>query len=405
MRRAGTPRHRCRRRPRDSRLRRSPHPLRRPGLVGRRAVAQLDARGHHLRDGELRGRVRAGAARTRGSPGRSDGRGRGHPRRGAGRGHPVGLGVVRRLHGGGRRAPARHRLHGAGAARPAPHLCDGRARGGRAAGQRRRHRGHARAPAPGARGRRGRLHHRAHRQPPDGARRRHPGVGGLCPRAHVSGRRVPRPRPWRPAGGQRLRPDAGAGPLRSRVRPPRGDGGRQRPAAVDLDHGARPRARSVAPHHGPRRARRRPRRRPPLSGGRPRHRRPARARCQLPPLHGLPVLPGDRPPAARRAGDSPAHARTPLAHPVRAERAGRGRHAHPATGRPLPGQPAERGAQAVSDGGATGLRAGRRRAPRRPAARCSTSSTTRCSRTTAARFSTSPSTTTAGSISVPCARC
>ena len=70
-RRPGAPRrrrrapHRRRRRPaRHPRLRRPPHPLRRPGHVGPAAHAVVLARRHHRGHGQLRRRLRAGAARA-----------------------------------------------------------------------------------------------------------------------------------------------------------------------------------------------------------------------------------------------------------------------------------------------------------------------------------------------------
>ena len=55
---------RRRRARRDAGLRRHPHPLRRPGHLGPAARAVLLPRRHHGRDGQLRRRLRAGAART-----------------------------------------------------------------------------------------------------------------------------------------------------------------------------------------------------------------------------------------------------------------------------------------------------------------------------------------------------
>ena len=93
-----------RRRPaRHARLRRRAHALRRPGHLGPAAHADVLARRHHGRDGQLRRRLRAGAARQARVAHRPDGRRRGHPRRRAVRGHPVGLGVVPRVPRRGRR--------------------------------------------------------------------------------------------------------------------------------------------------------------------------------------------------------------------------------------------------------------------------------------------------------------
>ena len=79
------------------RLRRRPHPLRRPGHLGRRPHAVVLARRHHRRAGQLRRGLRPGAPRRPGRADRADGGRRGHPRRRAVRGHPVGLGDVPRV--------------------------------------------------------------------------------------------------------------------------------------------------------------------------------------------------------------------------------------------------------------------------------------------------------------------
>ena len=52
---------RCRRRLGDARLRRHPHPLRRPGHLGRDLLAEHPSRRDHGGDGQLRRRLRAGA--------------------------------------------------------------------------------------------------------------------------------------------------------------------------------------------------------------------------------------------------------------------------------------------------------------------------------------------------------
>ena len=142
---------RCRRRLGDARLRRHPHPLRRPGHLGRDLLAEHPSRRDHGGDGQLRRRLRAGEE----GPGRradqADGRRGGHPRRRARRRHPLELGELSAVHGRARRDAAQPRLPAAGPARPGADGGDGRARlhpGGR---RRRRHRGDARAGARGAR--------------------------------------------------------------------------------------------------------------------------------------------------------------------------------------------------------------------------------------------------------------
>ena len=66
---------------RHARLRRRAHALRRPGHLGPAAHAVVLARRHHGRDGQLRRRLRAGAARPPRLADRPDGGRRGHPRR------------------------------------------------------------------------------------------------------------------------------------------------------------------------------------------------------------------------------------------------------------------------------------------------------------------------------------
>ena len=82
---------------RHARLRRHPHPLRRPGHVGPAAHAVVLARRHHRRHGQLRRRLRAGRAGAARLADRPDGRRRGHPRRGA---------VGRASSGAGSRSPS-----------------------------------------------------------------------------------------------------------------------------------------------------------------------------------------------------------------------------------------------------------------------------------------------------------
>ncbi len=62
-----------------------------------------------------------------------------------------------------------------------------------------------------------------------------------------------------------------------------------------------------------------------LPGRVARHRRAARARGDVPPVHGVPVVQGDRAPAARRARRAAARSRAARADPRRDQRQGRGR--------------------------------------------------------------------------------
>ena len=98
---------RRRRRARHARVRRHPHPLRRPGHVGRAADAVVLARRHHRGDGQLRRRLRAGRARAPRVAHRPDGGRRGHPRRRAVDGIKWALGALPRV-------PRRARRSGAG---------------------------------------------------------------------------------------------------------------------------------------------------------------------------------------------------------------------------------------------------------------------------------------------------
>ena len=117
---------RRRRRLADARLRRHPHPLRRPGDLGRDLQPEHPPRRDDAGDGQLRRRLRAARARARGRPDRADGRRGGHPRRRADRGHPLALGELPAVHGRAGRDAAQPGLPGAGAARPAAHGRDGR---------------------------------------------------------------------------------------------------------------------------------------------------------------------------------------------------------------------------------------------------------------------------------------
>ena len=117
-----------RRRPaRHPGVRRHPHALRRAGHVGRAHGAVELARGDHGRHGQLRRRLRPGAARCALPSHFLDGRGRGHPRRRARRGDRLVLGELRRLPHRRGAAPARHRP-----VRAAPPRCTASVRHGRA---------------------------------------------------------------------------------------------------------------------------------------------------------------------------------------------------------------------------------------------------------------------------------
>ena len=158
-----------RRRPaRHARVRRHPHPLRRPGHVGLPHDPLELARRDDGRDGQLRRRLRAGAPRRARPADLAHGGRRGHPRRGARRGHRLDVGELRRIPRRRRAAPPRHRpvraapprraapLRHGGAGRP-PGGCDGGGRGGHA--------------QPGDRGHAGRRHRVldvAHAEPPHG---------------------------------------------------------------------------------------------------------------------------------------------------------------------------------------------------------------------------------------------
>ncbi len=141
---------------RHARLGRRAHPLRRPGDLGPGARAVELARRDHAGDGQLRRRLRAGAARPGGLPDRADGGRRGHPRHRAARGHRLALGVVPRVPRRARAHAARARRRGAGAALRDPRLRARRARA-RPRAQRRRDRRDGAPHARGAARRRGRL--------------------------------------------------------------------------------------------------------------------------------------------------------------------------------------------------------------------------------------------------------
>ena len=136
------PHRRRRRRAGDAGLRRHPHPLRRPGVLGQAGHAVVVARRDDGRHGQLRRRLRPGAPGHRGRARRADGGRRGHPRHRAARGHPVGLGVLRRVPRRDRHALQRRRRRPDPPRRPAL-LRDGRALLRRR--HRRRHRPHGRA--------------------------------------------------------------------------------------------------------------------------------------------------------------------------------------------------------------------------------------------------------------------
>ena len=127
-------------RDRHARLRRHPHPPRRPAGVGPDRHVELLARRHERRARQLRRHVRAVPAGRPGVPRRDDGERRGHPPRRDPRRAAVGLGDVRRVlrlarpdaEGPQRRRPRRPLR--------AAHLRDGRARARHRAGDGRRHR-------------------------------------------------------------------------------------------------------------------------------------------------------------------------------------------------------------------------------------------------------------------------
>ena len=390
------------RRARDAGLRRHPHALRRPGRVGRGAGAVVAARRDDVRDGQLRRRLRAGAPGREAAlielmEGVED-----IPGAALAEGIPWGWESFAeymdaidamphaidflvqvphdplRMYVMGERAVADELATDDDIAAMRALLRDALEAG--AAGLLDRAAPTTTAPRAAPRRRR-----------PRSTRASSPGIA----------RGVRRARSRRAPGGQRLRHDARPRPLRRRVRSARGDGrGERRPTALDLDDAARSRARPVAADPRARRAATAARPRRALPGRRARHRRAARARGDVPSVHGLPVVQGDRAPAARRARRAHARPRAPRAHPRRDQRQGRRRrHADPAARRLLPREPRHRRDAAVPHGRAPGLRAEARStaSPARRAARasrCSSASTTRCSRTTARRCSTSRSTTT-----------
>ena len=120
-----------------ARIRRHPHPLRRPGHLGRPPAAVVGQRRHHRGDGELRGRFRSGHGRRPRQADRADGRGRGPARDRAARGPVLGVGDHRRVPRRPRPAAPRHRLRRPGGPRPAPAVRHGPARRRPGAGHRR----------------------------------------------------------------------------------------------------------------------------------------------------------------------------------------------------------------------------------------------------------------------------
>ncbi len=159
------PRDRRRRPTRDARLRRHPHPLRRPGDVGPGARPVVAARRHLARDGQLRRRVRARPVRrcrSRLADRVARGRGR-HPRHRLGGGSDVGLGELPRLPRRARAPLVLARRGRAGRPRAAARVRDGRAgrRPGRAPDRRRAGR-HGADGAGRHRRRRARRHDQSH---------------------------------------------------------------------------------------------------------------------------------------------------------------------------------------------------------------------------------------------------
>ena len=243
--------------------------------------------------------------RPRARADRADGRRRGHPRRRARRGHPWGWESFAEYMDALDAAAARHRLPRAGAARPAAHVRDGRARVAQRAPRRADDIAAMRAlRARGARRRRGRVlapGAATTTAPRAAPRRRHPrrrapSSSGIAQAFDGLGAR-------RDPGGQRLRHDARPRALRCRVRRCSSrSAAAARPAAVD-----RRRCSAIRAREQWRRSSRA------SSGGRARACRCAcrsaargigvmhRARGDVPSVHGLPELQGDRAPAARRA--------------------------------------------------------------------------------------------------------
>lgn len=284
---------------RHARVRRHPYALRRadhlefpPGPV------QL-ARRDHGGDGQLRGRVRAGARGRSRQSDRADGRRGGHPGRGAARRPGLGLGNVSRLPAGDRTDRARHRLLRATAARGAARVCHGRTRAAAGNGHARRHRADAR---PGGRGHtpwRHRVLDLALDQSPFGHRR----SDAVAARGRG---RVDRHRPG--TGGRRRR-RAGdhhrfrrSGPAGGRVRhdaPPRG---KVRPAAVVLADAKARQQRGVAAAAGPDGAGGGRRPAHPGAGRAARGGRAAGHAGQPQRLLGLRQLQGHRRPSPGRAG-------------------------------------------------------------------------------------------------------
>ena len=101
--------------------------------------------------------------------------------------------------------------------------------------------------------------------------------------------------------GQRLRRAEGPRALRCRVRSDRAGRARRRATALDDLAAARSGRRAMGGDPRARRRGRRARTAALSAGRRARHRRDQRARRQLPSVHGLSRLQGDRAPAARRA--------------------------------------------------------------------------------------------------------
>ena len=194
------------RRRRDARLRRRAHALRRTGDLGFAGVLVLLARGHDGRHGQLRRRLRAGAAGSKALVHRADGGGRGHPCGGARRGALLGLADVSGVSRRDRPDAPGDRRRGDADPLAAAGLRDGRARGRSRGGSDGRR---ARADAsPRPRGRPGRCDRRldgADPEPPNG--RGQP--GSLLWRTHRrarSHRARPRPGGRRiPRAGRRLR--------------------------------------------------------------------------------------------------------------------------------------------------------------------------------------------------------
>ena len=309
-------------RARDARLRRHPHPLRRPGHLGPDARAVELARRDHRRDGQLRRRLRAGRARPARVAHRADGGRGGHPRHGP---------APRASAGSGRRFPEyldALDAHAAGASTSAPRSPHGAVRayvmGERGRPQRAGHARRHRAPWPrivreaieaGALGVLDVAHHRSPAidgEPVPGTFAAEDELFGIGPRARRrSGAGVFELAPAGAPGEDLAAPEREVDWMRRLAE-------RDRPAGDVRPAPARRRPRRVA-------AAARPRRRGATSDGRRRVRpqvagRPSALLLGLQTFHPLFAtarVPRARAAAARRAGRRAARPRRAGAHPRR----------------------------------------------------------------------------------------